>query len=140
MKRCDHDKVYSGQINLSQKFAWVCRKCGQHDWSDDYAIEQVNLPEYHHLRVLHGWAGPRPHPRLPPPPRVPTNLEPPKSDALLVAGVVFFTMLAACCALSIIPWGTLGPVLPLPIALMATGLALGTATCLYVIWKRGSNG
>ena len=79
--------------------------------------------------------------RLPPPPRVPTNTDVPvKSDTPLVLAVVFFTVLAALSALSAIPWGVLGPVLPLPIALMATGLGLGTATVLYVIWKRGTNG
>lgn len=138
LKRCEHDKVYSGQINLSQKFAWICRKCGECNWSEEYALEQVNLSEYHHLRVLHGWATPR----LPPPPRVPTNTQAPapQSDWQLVLGVVFFTGLSALCALSAIPWGILGPVMPLPIALMATGLALGTATVLFVIWKRGTNG
>lgn len=136
MKRCDHDKVYSGQINLSQRFAWICMKCGEQGWSESYVLAHVNLELYHHLRVVHGWATPR----LPAPPRVPTNTDPVKSDWYLVAGAVFFTMLAALCALSAIPWGVLGPIMPLPVSLLATGLGLGTATVLYVAWKRGSNG
>ncbi len=136
MKRCDHDKVFSGQINLSQRFAWICMRCGEQGWSETYALAQVNLELYHHLRVIHGWATPR----LPAPPRVPTRTSPPKRDWQLVAGVVFFTVTAAICALAAIPWGILGPVLPLWVSLLSTGVALGTATLLYVVWKAGSNG
>lgn len=137
MKTCFHERVYSGQINLSRRYAWICMKCGEHGWSEDYVLSQVNLELYHHLRVAHGWSTPR----LPPPPRVPTNTTPAeRSDFAIVSAVVFFTILAALCALSAIPWGELGPIMPLPIAMVATGLALGTATVLYVIWKRGSNG
>lgn len=139
MKRCDHDKVYSGQINLSQRFAWICRKCGECGWAEDYVLAQVDLQQYHHLRVLHGWAGPpRPPARLPPPPRVPTNTDMPRSSDGFVWGVAFFVALAATIALS--GWNALGPVLPTWAACVGTGLALGAATLLYVVWKRGSNG
>ncbi len=137
MRGCDHDRVYSGQINLNQRFAWICMKCGEQSWSEDYVITQVNLELYHQLRVAHGWAAP---PRLPAPPRVPTNTDPPKPDGVLAAGALFFMALAALCALGAIPWGALGPVLPPWIALIASGVALWTATICYVFWKRGSNG
>jgi len=131
MRGCDHDRVFSGQANLEQKFAWICRRCGETGWTHSYLLSQVNFDEYLQLRVLHGWATPR----LPSPPRFPTNTSPPGSDWQLGAGVLFFTALAVICALSGIPWGELGSVLPLWVSLISTGIALGTATLLYVIWR-----
>ena len=135
MKGCDHDRVFSGQTDMDQRNAWICRKCGITGWTHDYLISQVNLDEYLHQRVVHGWATPR----FPSPPLVPTNTRPPGSDWHLGAGAVFFTALASLCALSGVPWGELGSVLPLWVSLLTTGVALGTATLLYVIW-RGTNG
>jgi len=135
MKGCDHDRIYSGQINLSGRFAWICRRCGEAGWAHDYILSQVNLDEYHSQRVAHGWATPR----LPPPPRVPTRTTPPPPPPAgpFVSGAIFFATLAVACALSAIPWGELGPILPLWAASLATGLALATATVCYVCWKQG---
>lgn len=124
--------MFSGQINLSQRFAWICRWCGECGWSEDYVLSQVNHIEYQRLRVAHGWGAPV---RLPAPPRVPTNLEPTKPDHWIVAGVVWFATLAACFALSMAPWDGYGPVLKLWQSMLGAGLSLGVATLLYVIWK-----
>ena len=57
--RCDHDLVYSGQTNLSCKFAYICSKCGECGWSEDYVLAQVNFDEFCRQRVLHGWSSPK---------------------------------------------------------------------------------
>lgn len=57
--RCDHDPVYSGQTNLSCKFAYICSKCGQCGWSETYVLAQVNFDEFCRQRVLHGWSSPK---------------------------------------------------------------------------------
>jgi len=134
MKNCDHDRVYSGQINLSQRYAWICMRCGEHGWSESYVLSQVNLDQYQRLRVLHGWAAPV---KLPAPPRVPTNTTPKTGWRGYAIGTVFFALLSAMCALSAIPWGALGPIMPLWVSLLGTGLGLGTATLLFVCWKQG---
>ena len=134
MRGCDHDRVYSGQINLSQRYAWICMRCGEHGWSEDYVLSQVNLDQYQQLRVLHGWGAPV---QLPAPPRVPTIPAPKLPWWPFAPGAAFFAMLAVMCLLAAIPWGTLGPIMPLWVSLFGTGLALGTATILYVCWKQG---
>jgi hypothetical protein len=57
---CDHDVVYSGQTNLEQKFAYICRRCGECGWDTRYVMAQVNFDEYCRQRVTHGWASPNP--------------------------------------------------------------------------------
>jgi hypothetical protein len=136
MKRCEHDTIYSGQTNVSGRFAWICRRCGQCGWAETYSLSQVNFDEYCAQRVAHGWAGP---PRLPAPPRLPTNTMPPESPWWpFLPGWLFFAMLTVVCALSAIPWGhNLGSLMPLWMSMLGAGVALGTATILYVAWKRG---
>lgn len=133
MRDCDHDRVYSGQINLSNRYACICRHCGEHWWTEAYDLSRVNLDEYLQLRVQHGWAT-----RLPAPPPVPTNMTPPEPPAWpFVPGTIFFTFLAVACAAAAIPWGALGPIMPLWMSMLGSGLGLGTATVCYVAWKRG---
>ncbi len=135
MKRCDHDRVYSGQINLNRRYAWICLKCGAHDWSEAYVLDQVNLDQYQRLRVLHGWAAPV---KLPAPPRVPTNTTPQTAPWWPFApGALFFAGLSLMCLLAAIPWGALGPIMPLWMALICAGVGLGTSTLLFVCWKQG---
>lgn len=134
MKRCDHDRVYSGQINLSRHYAWICLSCGEHGWSQDYVLSQVNLDQYQRLRVLHGWAAPV---KLPAPPRVPTIATPELPWWPFAPGAAFFALLGILCALAAIPWGELGPIMPLWLSLISSGLGLGTATVLFVCWKQG---
>ncbi len=135
MRGCDHDRVYSGQINLSRRYAWICLCCGEHGWSEAYVLSQVNLDQYQRLRVLHGWGAPV---KLPAPPRVPTNTTPPKLPWWPFApGAMFFAALSVLCALAAIPWGALGPVMPLWAALIGAGMALGTATLLFLCWRQG---
>lgn len=132
--RCDHDRVFSGQTNLDRRFAFICSKCGECGWSENYVLDQVNFDEFCRQRVLHGWAAQQ---KLPPPPRLPTRTTP--SPRAWPLGAIFFAFLAAVYALSAIHWGALGPILPFRTASLATGIALGTAILLYVVWKRGSS-
>ena len=134
VRGCDHDRVYSGQSNLSCKYAWICLSCGEHGWSEDYVLSQVNIDQYHQLRVLHGWGAPT---KLPAPPRVPTIPAPKLPWWPFAPGAMFFAMLAVVCLLAAIPWGALGPILPLWAALLGAGLGLGTATVLFVCWRQG---
>ena len=157
MKNCDHDKIYSGQTNLSQQFAYICRLCGECGWSDVYDLSRVNFDEHCRLRVQHGWASKRPldasarrgarltplpspteRLRLPAPPRVPT-IHTPARRWPLVVGIGYFVFLSAVCLLAAIPWGALGPILPLWLAIVSTGIGLFTVTMLYLVWKQGSN-
>lgn len=137
-KRCNHDeglaKVYSGQINISRKFAWICWRCGEHGWSSDYVLHQVNLAEYQRQRVAHGWGGPV---RLPPPPPLPTNTEiRRKRDPVVAAGAVWFLVLSAVClGFMGVQWPGVGALLPTWAALLGSGVALGTSTLLYIVWK-----
>lgn len=140
MKGCDHDRIYSGQINLSRRYAWICLKCGEHDWSEDYVLSQVNLVDYHRARVAWGWGSPVSTPqltKLPLPPRIPTDIEPKRSWWPFAPGAAFFAFLSVTCALSAIPWGALGPIMPLWLSLMGSGVALGTATLLFLCWRQG---
>ena len=57
--KCDHDLVYSGQTNLSCRFAYICSKCGQCGWSENYVLAQVDFDEFCRQRVLHGWSSPK---------------------------------------------------------------------------------
>jgi hypothetical protein len=87
MKGCDHDVVYSGQINLDGKFAYICRRCGECGWDSRYVLAQVDGSEYYRARVAHGWAGPR----LPAPPRVPSfeKSTPWRAAMVMFNGTVF---------------------------------------------------
>lgn len=133
-RKCEHDPVFSGRTGLDGKFEFICRKCGELGYREQYSLHDVNQEEFYQQRVAHGWATPR----LPAPPAVPTNTAPPEPSAWpFVPGAVFFTFVAAVCALSAIPWGALGPVMPLWMAMIGSGLGLGTATVCYVAWKKG---
>jgi hypothetical protein len=137
MKSCDHNQLFSGRTNLERKFEWICRTCGEMGWSDTYTVARVDQNEFYAQRVIHGWAGPRAPMRLTPP-RMPTNTAPVARSAWpFVPGVVFFTTLAVLCALASIPWGKLGPIMPMWTSMLGSGIALGTATVCYVCWKRG---
>ena len=134
MKRCEHDPVFSGRTNLEGKFEFICRRCGELGWRESYLYTDVNAEEFYQQRVAHGWATPR----LPAPPPLPTNTAPaPPSAWPLVPGVIFFMFLAVMCALASIPWACCGPVMPLWMSMIGSGLGLGTATLLYVVWKKG---
>lgn len=128
---CEHDRVYSGQSNMSGKFAYICRRCGQSGWHDEYVLSQVNANEFYLLRVEHGWATP-----LPPPPRLPGNTELPPQRSGFVAPALLFAALFALCVAGSIPWGTLGPVMPLWASLLGAGVALGMFAICYVGWKK----
>ncbi len=134
MKRCDHDRVYSGQINLDRKYAWICLRCGEHGWSEAYVLSQVNLDQYQILRVMHGWGAPT---KLPLPPRVPTNTARKLPWWPFAPASLFFAGLSLLCLLAAVPWGALGPIMPLWMALIGAGLGLGTSALLFVCWKQG---
>jgi hypothetical protein len=103
-------------------------------WSESYLYTQVNADEFYRQRVNHGWATPS----FPKPPLMPTNTAQVRRSAWpFVPGVVFFTTLAVACALASIPWGKLGPIMPLWMSMLGSGIALGTATIFYVCWRRG---
>jgi len=135
MKRCeDDDRIFSGRTSAQGKFEFICGKCGELGWSDSYELAQVDADKYYSARVWWGW----PVPRLPAPPPMPTNTSLPEPSTWpFVPGVVFFTLLASVCALASIPWGALGPIMPLWMSMIGSGTALGTATLLYVCWKKG---
>ncbi len=137
---CDHAVVYSGQTNLEGKFAYICRTCGECGWDTHYIMALVNFEEYYRLRVVHGWHQPPDFGRslrLPAPPRVPTHIEPQQTSSAFLFPMIGFALLSLMCALSSIPWGKLGPVMPLPVAMMGSGLGLLTSTICYVCWKKG---
>jgi hypothetical protein len=134
MRGCDHNKIFSGRTNLEQKFEWICSRCGEVGWDETYLYVQVSADEFYTQRVAHGWASPR----LPAPPSLPTRTLPIEPSAWpWVPGVLFFTLLSAACALAAIPWGVLGPIMPLWMAMIGSGIALATATVCYVAWKKG---
>lgn len=134
MKRCEHDPVYSGRTGVGGRFEFICRRCGELGYLRSYSLHDVNAEEFYQQRVAHGWATPR----LPAPPAVPTRTNLPEpSPWPFVPGVIFFTCLSVACALAAIPWGPLGPLMPLWAAAMGSGLGLGTATVCYVAWKKG---
>ena len=132
---CDHDKIYSGQLRVSD-YAWICRKCGCCGWSKEYEIPRVNLHEYHALRVLHGWATPQ---KLPPPPRMPTIVNPvEKERSLYRAPMLLYAFLFTLLGVTGLPLGPHGEsVVPVWVSLMGAGMALGMFTLCYVAWKKG---
>ncbi len=143
MRRCDHDKIYSGQIKLGNRFSCICRKCGE-QWDDaTYDIGLVDLEQYHALRVAHGWAGPS---RFPAPPRVPRISTPParEQDGRFLMPTLLFSALFMVCGLAgvpfLAPWGIWETILPRWLAMVSSGAALATATLCYVCWRKGSDG
>ena len=122
MKGCDHDVVYSGQINLSQKFAYICRRCGECGWDSRYVMAQVNLDEYLRQRVIHGWASPNP--------RRPELRDEPHSERPWLAALALQTCLFTICAL-----GAWLPLMPVWAAFVGMGLALLLGTFCYLGWR-----
>ncbi len=125
---CDHDVVYSGQINLSQKFAYICCRCGESGWDSRYVLNRVNLDEYLRQRVIHGWASPNPRPL-----GLQVRPEPTGRPWLLALGL--FACLFAVCGLSGIPWGALGPLMPTWLSFVGMGLALLMGTLCFLGWR-----
>lgn len=133
---CDHDKVYSGQINLSQRYAFICRRCGECSWDLVIDISRVNADEYYVQRVAHGWAAPS---RIPKSPRAPTRVDGglvpgrriPVAWALWYQGVVACSISSLLCILmgagKVVTWSS---------ALIAAGSALLAATVCFVCLAR----
>lgn len=129
MKGCDHDVVFSGQINLSQKFAYICCKCGECGWDSRYVLARVNLDEYLRQRVIHGWASPNP------PPIEYLRVEPAPSGRPWLFALTLFALLFTVCAVGLVPWGDLGPLMPLWCSCAGMGLALLLGTLCYLGWR-----
>lgn len=132
MKGCDHQNVYSGRTSLGgREFEYICSRCGEMGWSKYYVLVQVNHEEFYRLRVIHGWASP---PRPPKLPQLQQKRRPNIARDFLL-GIALFAFLFALCALSMIPWGNLGPLMPRWVSLVGMGLALISGTLCYLGWR-----
>lgn len=131
MNSCEHDPVYSGQVNLNQRHAWICRRCGDSGWSEHYEVSRVDFDEYLHLRVTFGWNSPK----LPPPPRTPTRVS--ESSSLYVGPMLLFAALFAIIGLCGVPWYYGRSLLETWQALIGSGVALGMWAICFVCWKTG---
>lgn len=134
MRGCDHQPIYSGRTSLECTYQWICSRCGEMGWSKTYNLAQVNHEEFYRQRVIHGWAAP------PRPPRVPTLPPPVRLRRDLLAGIALFACLFTTCALAAIPWGRLGPIMPLWMSLVGMGVALVPGTLCYLGWKQSKDG
>lgn len=137
---CDHDEVYSGQINLSGKYAFICRQCGECGWSESYDIHLVNADEYYAQRVAHGWNAPVRLPRPPRPPRLPSRVRyRPLGTGTFFQCLLLSALTFVVCAMSAIPWPSQHghSILPLWSALLGCGVSVGFFTLCLVAWMRG---
>jgi hypothetical protein len=125
-----HARVYSGERRPSQRYAWICRACGAHGWSEQCDLTQVDMGEYLSLRVAYGW-----HPRLPSPPRAPSRIKPARAS-FAVLPMLAFGMLFAAVGVAGLPWLE-KPLLEISEACIGSGAALLCWTLCYIAWKVG---
>ncbi len=128
---CDHDKVYSGQINPNQHYAFICRRCGESGWDTEITLSRVSGEEYYAQRVAHGWASPAWLPRDPKLPRVAPVVQLSGTHepwrALVIVAVAMSLFCLALGGLGELAWGK---------ALIAAGAFLGVASVSIIVLGR----